>query len=159
MSFLTENKLKNTVDLPIALPATTIKQGDWVVVSTVKVNAGQRLSLRALTLQLMESSVAVGSISSTNRVVSNLALAYVVLRQNYVSGTPGASGALDSLAISAIDVVSRSTVPLLITTAGYYSLIAANNMQASTSSAISTGTSIDFKLAVTGNLRLELIGQ
>jgi hypothetical protein len=158
MPLLTETKLRQTVDLPIALPATTLKQGDWLVVSSVKLVAGQRLTLRALNLQLLESTVNTEDVGSDNKIVSNLGLAYAVLRQDYISGSPGGSGALDTLAIEAIGMESRTTVPFTATSAANYSLIVANNMQASTASDISTATSIDFKLCVTGMFRLELIG-
>lgn len=158
MSFLTENKIKNIIDVPIALPATIIKQSDWVVVATMALSPGQRLSLRALTLQMLDATVDTTLVTPGNLIVSNLGLAYVVLRQNYVSGPPGASGAFDSLAINGLGVIVRSTVPVLITTPGYYSLIAVNNCQPSTASTIPTGTSIDYTLAATGTLRLELIG-
>jgi hypothetical protein len=158
MGYLTENKLKNTVELPIALPATLLKQGDWVVVSTVKLVAPQRLSLRALTLQMLESTVDIADIATANKVVPNLGLAYFVLRKDYVSGAPGTSGALDYLKLDDIGAVSRSTVPTIVTTPGNYSIICVNNMQASTSSTISTSTSIDFKILMTGQFRLELSG-
>lgn len=158
MGYLTENKLKGTIDLPIALPATTIKQGDWVVVATVKLVAPQRLSLRSLTLQLLEANVDVADIATANKVVPNLGLLYVVLRKDYTSGTPGGSGALDYLALDDVGVTTRSTVPVLLTAPGSYSLICANNMQAVTGVTIPTSTSIDFKALVTGQFRLELIG-
>lgn len=158
MAYLTENKLKNVLELPIALPATTLKQGDWVVVSTVKLVAPQRLSLRSLTLQLLESTVDVADIDTSNKVVPNLGLVYFVLRQNYVSGTPGGSGALDYLKLDGIGTTSRSTIPVILTAPGNYSIICTNNTQASTTSVISTSTSIDFKVLMTGQFRLELSG-
>ena len=158
MGYLTESKLKTVLELPIALPSTTLRQGDWVVVATVKLVAPQRLSLRALTLQLLESTVDTGDIDTSNKLVPNLGLVYFVLRKDYASGTPGGSGALDYLKLDDVGVVSRSTVPVLLTAPGNYSVICANNMQASTTSAISTDTSIDFKVLMTGQFRLELTG-
>ncbi len=156
MGYLTENRLRSTVELPIALPATTLKQGDWVVVSTVRLVAPQRLSLRALTLQLLEATVDVSEVDSSNKVIPNLGLVYFVLRKDYASGNPGGSGALDYLKLDGIGVTSRSTVPVLLASPGNYSVICANNMQASSSSDIATDVSIDFKVLMTGQLRLEL---
>ena len=158
MAYLTESKLKTTLDLPIALPATTIKQGDWVVVSTIKLVSPQRLSLRSMTLQLLEANVVTSDIVAANRVVPNLGLLYVVLRKDYTSGTPGGSGSLDYLKLDAVGVTTRSTVPTFLTAPGNYSLICANNMQAVTGVTVPTSTSIDFKALVTGMFRLELLG-
>jgi hypothetical protein len=158
MSFLTENKLKSVVDLPIALPACTVKQSDWLVIATVKLVTPQRLTLRALNFQLLSSTVTIGDIASVNKVVANLGIAYVIIRQNYISGNPGGPGAVDSLKIDDIGTVSRSAVPLQITVPGNYSVIVANNCQPSSSSlsSIPSSTSIDHKLCVTGQFRLEL---
>ncbi len=158
MGYLTENKLKTTLDLPIGLPDTTLKQGDWVVISTVKLVAPQRLSMRSVTMQLLESSVDTSLIVSGNKVVPNLGLVYVVLRKDYASGVPGGTGALDYMLLDDLGTVVRSTVPVVLTAPGNYSLICANNMQPSTLSTISTSTSIDFKVLVTGQFRLELSG-
>ena len=158
MGYLTENKLKSVVDLPIALPDTTLKQGDWLVVATVKLVAPQRLSMRSLTMQVREASVDTSLIGTVNKVVPNLGLVYVVLRKDYSSGVPGGTGALDFMLLNDIGVVVRSTVPVILTAPGNYSLLVANNMQASTASNISTSTSIDFKVIVTGQFRLELSG-
>jgi len=156
MAYLTETKLKTTVDLPIALPDTTLKQSDYLVVATVKVLAAQRLQLRVLAMQMIDSTVDTALVDATNKIIPNLGLAYVVLRKDYVSGTPGDTGALDYIFLDAVGVASRSTVPFVISTPGNYSIIVANNMQASASSSIPTSTSIDFKLLVTGQFRLEL---
>lgn len=156
MSYLTESKLLSVIDLPIALPDTTVKQGDWLVAATVVVGAGQRLSMRALSLQMLSSTVLNNQVDPTNLIVANLGLAYAVLRQNYVSGTPGATGSLDYVLINDIGIASKVTVPVPLTAPGYYSLIVANNMQPSVTSAIPSSTSIDFQLVVTGQFRLEL---
>lgn len=158
MAYLTESKLRNNVDLPIALPDTTLKQSDYLVVATVKLLSAQRLSLRSLTLQLLESTVATSLVDSTNKIISNLGLAYVVLRKDYVSGTPGTTGALDYIYVDSLTTATRSIVPVVLTTPGNYSIIVANNMQASsaTTAVIPTSTPIDFKVIVTGNFRLEL---
>lgn len=156
MAYLTESKLKNTVDLPIALPDTTLKQSDYVVVATVKLLASQRLTLRVLTLQLLSATIDPSVIDSTNKIIPNLGVAYAVLRKDYTSGVPGDTGALDYIFLESTGVVSRPSVPFALMTPGNYSIIVANNMQASSVSPIPTSTSIDFKVIVTGQFRLEL---
>lgn len=158
MGYLTETKLKSVVDLPIALPDTTLKQGDWLIVATVKLVAPQRLSMRSLTLQLLESSVDTALIGTANKIVPNLGLVYLVLRKDYASGNPGSTGGLDYVLLNDIGVTVRSTVPVILTAPGNYSLLIANNMQASTASEVSTSTTIDFKVLATGQFRLELSG-
>lgn len=158
MGYLTDSKLRDVVDLPIALPDTALKQGDWLVVSTVKLVAPQRLSMRSLTLQLIESSVDTGLVTTGNKVVPNLGLVYAVLRKDYSAGVPGGTGALDYMFVEGVGIAVRSTVPVVLAAPGNYSLIIANNMQASTASNVPTSSTIDFKVLVTGQFRLELSG-
>jgi len=158
MGLLTENKLKSVIELPIALPATKVRQGDWLIAASVKISGQQRLSIRHMTFQLSEANVDVGDIEPGNKVIPNLGLAYVVLRKDYVSGVPGGSGALDSLYLDDIGSTTTSTVSALYSEAGTYSILVANNMQAVSGVTIPTSTSIDFTLVLTGHIRLELIG-
>jgi len=142
--------------MPIALPDTTIKQGDYLIIATIKLLAAQRLTLRAMAMQLFDSSVDVNSITSANKIIPNLGLAYVVLRQDYQSGVPGATGGLDFLYANALGVAVRNLTPVVMTTPASYSVIVANNMQSSSNSAVPASSSIDFKIIVTGQWRLEL---
>lgn len=155
MPYLTEAKLLTTIDLPIALPATLLIQGDWLVVATVKIIAPMRLTFRWLNLNMLAASVGVEDIDTTNRIYGNLGLAYMVLRKNYISGSPGAAGALDTLIIENLGVVARDfTQSVVLDSAGNYSWLLANNMQPSVNSPISPAQSIDFRLSVTGQARL-----
>jgi hypothetical protein len=156
MAYLTDSKLRANVDLPIALPDTTIKQSDYLVVATVKLLAAQRLSLRYLTLQIRSASVDTALITSSNRIVPNLGLVYAVLRKDYTGGVPGDTGALDFIFLSQVGITYRSLAPVTVTTAGNYSLIVANNMQSSEDSNVPASTSIDFNVISTGQFRLEL---
>jgi hypothetical protein len=132
--------------------------GDWLIVGTVRLVAPQRLSIRQMTLQLIDSTVDVDDVEVSNKVIPNLGLVYAVLRKDYVSGTPGGSGALDSMYLDEITTTSRSTVSALYTTPGNYSIIVANNTKAVSGVTIPTTTSIDFTVMVNGAFRLELIG-
>ena len=156
MAYLTETRLRNSVDLPIALPDTTLKQSDYLVVATVKLLTAQRLALRSLTLQLLYSTVSPPLVTAPNKIIPNLGLAYVVLRKDYTSGTPGDTGALDYVYADDLGTFSRSVIPVTVTAPGNYSIIVANNVQASSSGSIPASTTVDFKLVVTGNFRLEL---
>jgi len=159
MSYLTENVLSNTVDVPVALPATDLRMGDWMVISSVAVTEPMRLTFRVASLRIMSSSVDTSLITSGNKVYGNLGLVYLVLRRNYVSGTPGAAGGLDVLVASALGTTTRNFSSVVTaTTPGVYSWVLANNMQASTdaSPVIPTSTSIDFRVTVNGAARIEL---
>lgn len=157
MSYLTTAKLSNIMDIPVALAATEVQQGDWVIAASIKVVSPMKLTYRFMNLTLVSSSVDIGQISNTNKIASSLGLAYVVLRRDYVSGNPGAAGALDSLVVTAQTTVARDTDSTIsLTTAGVYSWIVVNNMQPSSSSSISTSTSIDFQLSISGQVRVEL---
>jgi len=156
MSYLTESKLANVIDIPVGLPLTELKMGDWVIVSSFKLISPMKITYQHVNLQLTSCSVDTGLIAASNRVFGNLGLAYLALRLNYSAGSPGASGALDSFSISALGSFNRSGPVVTLTTPGIYSWIVANNMQPSSSSAVPTSSSIDFKLSVTGAARLEL---
>ena len=156
MAYITESKLQSIFDLPIALPDTLLKQSGYVVVATVKLLASQRLSLRVLALHLVESSIDPAVVSASNKIIPNLGIAYVVLRKDYTSGVPGSTGALDYIYASDLGVVIRPGVPYASTAPGNYSIIVANNCQASSASPIPSSTSIDFNVVVTGQFRLEL---
>src|SRR3546814_3360722 len=92
MGYLTEAGLSNIIDVGIQLPSTEIKQGDWLVIATVKIASPQRLRYRFLNFQLHGSNVAMGDIADSNKLLGNLGYAYVALRRDYQSGTPEADG-------------------------------------------------------------------
>lgn len=159
MAYLTEQKLSNVLDVPISLPATDLRQGDWVVVATTKVVLPMRLTYRVANLQVLTSSVDTASITNGNKIYGNLGLVYLAMRLNYGSGSPGAAGGLDALVANGLGVYSRDvTTSVEVIAPGVYSWIVANNMQPSTDTvpAISTSTLIDFRVAVMGSVRLEL---
>lgn len=157
MAYLTESKLASVLDLPVALSSTELKMGDWLLVATVKIAAPMLLTVRYLNIQILASTVDVTKITNTNRIYGNLGIAYVALRKDYVSGNPGAPGAIETLAAYDLGITARDTnSPIFITTPGTYSWLVANNTKADTNSTIPASTSIDFKLSITGTARLDL---
>lgn len=155
MPYLTEHALSTTSDLPIALPATLLKQGDWLVVASTKLVEPMQLSYEHMTLGLLASSVNTALIGTDNRLNGSLGLVYLVLRLNYAGEAPDSSGALDTVALTALGTFTRPTTTVVTATApGTYSWIIANNMKASNTGAISPSTSIDFRVALTGMARL-----
>ena len=174
MAFLTEATLSKTLDIPIALPATEIKQGDWLVIATINIVAPMKLVYQYLTLQMLSSSVSTDLIATENKISPALDLAFIGLYRNYLSGFPGNQAALDVVKIRETETTEEDCIPINelngqfitvrtepiveYTTPGVYTFIIANNMQASSSSDIPVTTSIDFRLSVTGMIRLELEG-
>jgi len=172
MALLTENKVSKTLDIPVNLPATELKQGDWLVVASIKLKEPMKLSFWYMTFQMIASSVDTRDIDESNKISPALDLAFVGLYRDYTTGHPSGTPALDVVRIRETISTSGDCIPindtlgrfitvrsspvLEFTTPGVYSFIVANNMQASSTSVIPTTTSIDFQLNVTGQIRLEL---
>lgn len=159
MGYLTENRLDDLLDIPIALPSTELKMGDWVVVSTIKVVEPMRLSCRFLNLHVLSSTVDPADITANNKIYGNLGAVYLVLRKNYTAGTPGDSAGLDSIVATDIGIYARDvTTPVVVVDPGNYSWIVANNTQISKNSndPIPSTTSIDFNVSCIGSVRVEL---
>lgn len=159
MAYLTENQLGNTYDMPIALPSTDLRMGDWIVVASIRIAAPMKLTYKLLNLQLSAATVDPALITAGNKIYGNLGLCYLTLRKDYISGSPGVAGGLDAVVSNGLGVTSRDTaISVQVTADGVYSWIIANNMQPSTDTVplIPVSTSIDFRTAVTGSVRLEL---
>lgn len=157
MAYLTETKLESTIDIGVSLPATELIMGDWLIFASVKLLQPHRLRYRMLNVQLHSASVDIADISAPNLIYGNLGLAYVVLRRDYTSDDPGLGGALDTLIVSEAGIASRDmTNELIIITPGNYSWVIANNCQANSTSTIPASTSINLRLSVTGQIRMEL---
>lgn len=172
MALLTESKVAKTLHIPVNLPATELKQGDWLVVASVKITAPMKLTYWYLTFQMISASVDIQSIGDTNKISPALDLAFLGLYRDYVSGFPASTPALDVVKIRESSTTTGDCIPitdtlgrfitvrsspmLTFTTPGVYSFIVANNMQAASTSLIPTTTSIDFQLCVTGQIVLEL---
>lgn len=172
MALLTEAKVSKTLDIPVNIPATELKMGDWIVVASIKLKEPMRLSYWYLTLQMLSSSVDTTDIVDANKISPSLDLAFLGLYRDYTSGHPSDTPALDIVRIresissdgdcipvtdSLGQFVTVRTSPLVtFVTPGVYSFILANNMQSSSESTIDTDTSIDFTLCATGQIRLEL---
>lgn len=159
MAYLTENLLSTTLDTPIALSTTDLRMGDWLVIATVKIAVPMRLTYRMTSLELLTCSVDTALITNGNKNFGNLGYAYLTMRKDYASGSPGAAGGLDALVATSLGYFERdTTTSVVVTDPGVYSWIIANNMQPSTDTVplIAASTSIDFRLIVTGSVRVEL---
>ena len=159
MSFLTDNRLANVYDMPVALPATELRQGDWLVIATLKVVESMRVTWKHVNLSLLSCSVDTSLITSGNRVAGNLGLVYLTLRKDYAGDNPNAAEALDVFGVSTLGTFVRPTTPeVVIVEPGDYAWVVANNMQPSSSSSVPSSSSIDFFVSVSGIARLEFGG-
>lgn len=157
MAYLTERKLSNTLDIPVNLPTTEIKMGDWIVIATVKIDAPTRLTYRMLNMNFVSSTVDLNDLTSDNRIVPNFGLCYVGLYFNYTSGDPSGLPALDVVQTSNLGIIARTATPIVTAVPGTYSWLAVNNIQFSDQNALlTTGDSADFTLNCVGQARLEL---
>jgi len=158
MPYLTERKLSNTLDMPINLPTTEIKMGDWLVIATIKIVAPTLLTYRMMNLNFVSSTIDLGNITSVNLVAPNFGLCYVGLFLNYTSGgDPSGLPALDVLQASSFGVLARTATPIVTATEGTYSWIAVNNVQYnSQNSLLGVSDSADFTMGCVGQARLEL---
>ena len=111
MSYLTEQALSNTIDVPISLPAMDLAMSNWVVVASIAITTPMELTYQFASLNVISSVASVSSLLASNYIYGSLGLAYLTLRLNYAGGDPGAAGALDALANGNIGIVSRNQDP------------------------------------------------
>lgn len=157
MAYLTERKLSNTLDIPVNLPATEIKMGDWIVIATISLVTPAKLTYQMMNLNFISSTFALGNLTPYNLVDANGSFCYVGLYLNYVSGSPGTAIALDLLKAGSFGVFTRTANPVVTVQPGTYSWIAVNNIQYSDQNALlTTSDSADFTLCCTGQGRIEL---
>lgn len=148
------------MDIPLALPSTTLEQGDWLVVGSVQILAPMTLTYKFANLTLLDSTVDTTQIQPVNQIFGNLGLVYLSLWLNYSSGSsPGAAGALDVLIAPALGSFQRdSTKIVTLTTPGIYSWLIANNCQPSSdpSALLNPSVAINYTITLTGQVRLDL---
>lgn len=149
--YLTSSFLENKGDLPIALPTTKLRRGDWLVLATLKLQPPMQLQFRDLQLSLIQAVV--DPTLTSVLVAPARGLAYVAIFKDYAQSDPATmipqGSSTDVVSISATGVSQRdpSAAPLVISPAApsTYSVLLVNN---------TTGT--DLQLSVNGQLRLDL---
>lgn len=157
MSYLTERKLSNTFDIPVNLPISEIKMGDWLVLASFKLDAPTRLTYRMMHLSFVSSTVPLSNITAANKIVPNFGLCYVGLFFNYTSGDPSGLASLDVLQADSLGIVERTAAPIVTATPGTYSWLAVNNVQFSDlNSLLGVDESADFTISCVGQARIEL---
>lgn len=158
MAYLSKQELSNIADVAVALPSTLLSMGDWILIGSVKIVAPMRCTYRYLSFQIQTSTVDVSKIVSENKIYGNLGLVYVALRKDLVSGSPGAASALDIVSLNSIGMAIRDTSEsnsIVMIDPGVYSWYIVNNCKAADSVQIPAYESIDFRVSVTGQARVE----
>lgn len=164
MPLLTEDRLSDIIDLPIALPNTTISPGNWVLIGSVNLVAPAKLEFRYLQLQVMEiiapapaTGTCAAQLATINTSFLAGSLAAVFLVQNFVPDTaPNLQPYLEILtAPTDFNAAPAATAPILVardsanvntlTAAGIYSLVVLNNT-----------TDRDISLSVNGAITIDL---
>ena len=159
MSYLTDNMLRNIVDVPVALPVTRITANTWLIVATVRLEGQLSAEFNFLLMQLLDAINTDNEVLTLNDtcdpaeigiVNANYGLAYIgIVKDLSGSSIDPASlqfiGTLDDvLTISSRGIVTReSDTALNITTPGNYSFILVNNC-----------VDTDLRLLVSGLIRV-----
>jgi len=167
--FVTLEQLDGIIDIPISCPITEIMAADWLVVSTIKIQAAEKLKYRYLSLQVVDASVdgvAVPLNDGCNpvtikRINQSYGLAYVGIAKDY---SPSEDPSTITWVGTAADVVSATSsgvytrdltaTTLEIAEAGNYSFVLVNNCQIDAESGLTTN--VDLRVVVSGSVRLEL---
>lgn len=177
MSLITDNTLAQTIDLPVALAATEVKQGDWLTIASFVITAPMRLRYKFMTFQMLGASITnLSDIGNANKINDSQDLATIGLYLNFDHTThPALQNAIDLVQIrNAYDLAAtcipvsqiqgqfitvRTAPEIVATTAGVYTFVIGNNMKENSdpNGPIPQSTSIDFNLCVTGAVRIELL--
>ncbi len=154
MSYLTQQQLDASTDLPVSLPITDIYPDEWLVVSTARISASQTLTLRWLQAFVVTSedpSVASASDGSVvtqpnssgqcvfpaqdpQLVTAGLGLAFVGVYRDFnpliqpAFQAPQESPLVIGNATSGAPVYAvRQLTPTVFSSAGAYSFVICNN--------------------------------
>lgn len=151
-ALITKKTLKNIVDLPVSLPSTRLRQGDWLVVSSFILDTSSQATFGYLGLEIESSSIAVDTIGLENKISGSLGLAYVGLYKDYnPSASPHTYSAVDVVIGNGIGITNRIGPPVLVNDPGVYHFVVASNVIGN-----SVVGSIDFTIVVTGQIRITL---
>jgi hypothetical protein len=155
MAFLTESELGRRHNIPIALSLTRVKQGDWLLLTSIRLQAGMALSYRWLQLQLVDVLITPGTtpanadpcaVVEPTLINPALGYAYVAIFKAFnVNAAPATlaytgTGA-DIVIATGTGIFTRDVAkpPLELTEAADYSWVLVNNC-----------VNADLRLAVTG---------
>ena len=160
MAYITEAQLEKRFSLPVSLPLTQIKQGDWLVLSSIKLTTGMAFDYKVLQLQLVDFTMTPNPTpgsdpcAAVTPTLKNQAFgyAYVAIFKNFVPNTDPSTltytgTSVDVVNISTVGIVTRdiTKASLVVDEVAEFSFLLVNNCQ-----------DADLRLAVNGQVILTI---
>ncbi len=137
MPYITEDQLANQVSVPVALPLTSIKRNDWLILSTILLSTNQKITFKYLQVQLIASSLGLINCEDEEASLINPSsgLVFVAIYKDFVitaqpQNETFIGTAADFIQVDTVeDLVQRDTsvTALEITEVGNYSFVLVNN--------------------------------
>jgi len=160
MPYLTQAQLDQRHALPLGLPLTELQPKDWLVIGTLRLLAGMKLTFRFLQLQVVEWTFPDGidtAADCSSRIPElvnpNFGYAYVAIFQNYAVNTDPATltyfgTAADVVTLSTQGIASRDTVANALESeeVADYTWLVVNNT-----------TDANIKVAVHGQVNVDIL--
>jgi hypothetical protein len=170
--FLTTQELDSVIDLPISMPSTLVRSGDWLVVASFNLLSGQTLLYKDMNLTVLSASIDGVDLALGNQCNQfNIKLLNNSYGISYVGIAKDFSATSDPQSVtwigSAADVISADSVgtyvrsssatELEITESGVYSVVLVNNCESTTSTQTTSQLyNVDLKMIVSSQIRLKL---
>jgi hypothetical protein len=170
--FLTTQELDSVIDLPISMPSTLVRSGDWLVVASFNLLSGQTLLYKDMNLTVLSASIDGVDLALGNQCNQfNIKLLNNSYGISYVGIAKDFSATSDPQSVtwigSAADVISADSVgtyvrsssatELEITESGVYSVVVVNNCESTTSTQTTSQLyNVDLKMIVSSQIRLKL---
>jgi len=170
--FLTTQELESVIDLPISMPNTLLRSGDWLVVASFNLAEGQTLVYKDMNLTVISASIAGVDLALGNecnqfniKLLNNsYGISYIGIAKDFSVTTDPQSVAWVGTAADVISAVSvgtytrpSSAIELLITESGIYSVVLVNNCESTTSSVTTSQLyNVDLRMVVSSQIRLKL---
>ena len=170
--FLTTQQLESVIDLPISMPSTLVRSGDWLVVASFNLQSGQTLTYKDMNLAVLSASIAgvdlplADQCSQFNiKLINNsYGISYVGIAKNFsVTSDPQdvtwVGTAADVVSANSVGMYTRpsSATQLEISESGLYSVVVVNNCESTTSTTTTSQLyNVDLKTVISSQIRLNL---
>lgn len=159
MPYLTQAQLEQRHSLPLGLPLSELQPKDWLVIGTLRLLSGMKMSFRFLQLQVVEWTFPDGVDTSEDcsaripvLVNPNFGYAYVAIFKNYSVNTDPSTltyvgTSADVITISQQGIAYRDTTAAMLETeeVADFTWLAVNNT-----------TDANIKLAVHGQVNVDI---
>lgn len=125
MNYLTETQLDSSAGIPIGLPQTTVRRGEFVVVGSISVPQGAEAIVAWMGLTVLRVAVVPGNVATPAKISPGRPAFWAGLqpRLGKPGGVPIAGVGLDLLGIDQLDQSGLRK----ISTPGFYEIVVVNN--------------------------------